>query len=128
MAIASAQRSAALYADTARGTRVLAADPHALVTIVYDELRLAFSVASRAARAGDWPRFAEHQQQALALLASLSDGLDRQRGGALAASLDALYDGVSRIVRRTNLADAPQHLAEADAIIADIAEAWAAIG
>lgn len=118
---------AAAYAEMDRAARVLAASPHGLVAILYEETQLALAILRRAQLRGDRGSFGTRQTRALALLAALEAGLDYQRGDSVAAALGGVYVSIANAVRAETLAGDGQALVEAERALADLAEAWAGI-
>lgn len=115
---------AAAYAAMDRAARVLAAGPHGLILILYEELELAIAVARRAALRGDRTGLMAQQDRALAVLAALQEGLDPDSGGAVSTALAQVYAQVSAEVQSGDVA----LLARAGGTVREIAGAWRAIG
>jgi flagellar biosynthetic protein FliS len=119
-------RSAALsrYQEIDLGGRVGSADPHSLVTLLYDELIASLDIISRSLAVGgpiDLPR----HSRALALLGALESGLDL-KAGSLALSLAQIYRQMQRrlaTARDGNLA-AVNEVAEG---VRNLRDAWKAI-
>ncbi|HYE91713.1 MAG TPA: flagellar export chaperone FliS [Terriglobales bacterium] len=75
---------------------VATADPGALVIQLFDGALRFLAHARRAAADGDGARFAYTVSRAHAITAELSNVLDRDAGGEVAANLDRLYDFLMR--------------------------------
>jgi flagellar protein FliS len=58
----------------------------------------------------------------------LRASLDKEAGGQIAHSLDALYDYIGRRLLTANLTNQPEILEEVHALLADLKGAWDAIG
>jgi flagellar secretion chaperone FliS len=118
--------SAALsrYQEIDLGGRVGSADPHALVSLLYEELIASLDILARSINTGGQLDYARHSR-ALTLLAALESGLDL-RAGTLAQSLAQIYRQMQRRLasaRDGNLA-AVNEVAEG---VRNLASAWAAI-
>jgi flagellar biosynthetic protein FliS len=118
--------SAALsrYQEIDLGGRVGSSDPHALVTLLYEELTASLDIIARSITNGgpiDLPR----HSRALTILGALESGLD-YKAGALAQSLGQIYRQMQRRLasaRDGNLA-AVNEVAEG---VRNLAAAWKAI-
>jgi flagellar protein FliS len=113
----------AAYGRVALETRVAAASPHGLVALLYDRLARLLAEAHAGAEAGDSARRLAATERAIAIVEGLDATLDHSRGGSVAAALADVY----ALVRARLLAGAAPGLAEAEASIRAIGEAWAAI-
>src|SRR5882762_3975542 len=80
------------YANVAVAT----ADPGALVVQLFDGAQRFLRQARLALEAADQPGFAYAVTRAHAIIAELSNALDREAGGEVAANLDRLYDFMLR--------------------------------
>jgi flagellar secretion chaperone FliS len=76
--------------------RVSTASPHALVSLLYENLDLALAAASVASALGRGATCATHLGRARSTLVALEAGLDFEQGGDLAASLSAIYRAMLR--------------------------------
>jgi flagellar protein FliS len=79
-----------------RDVSIASADPSALIVQLFDGALKFLGRARRALTAGDQAAFAYAVSRAHAIVAELSNVLDRETGGDVARSLDALYDFLLR--------------------------------
>jgi flagellar secretion chaperone FliS len=112
------------YAAVHAGSRIEGASPHTLVKILFDELTFAMDAAVVAERQGDRTKSTEKCSRALTILHALESSLDFDQGGDIALGLAQIY----RQARRLLIVGAPDDVAQARTMIAEIAEAWAQIG
>jgi len=115
------------YQQTGTYTGVADADPHRLVQMlmqgVLDRIALARGALGRQAVAEK----GEHIGRALAILDGLRGALDHERGGELAANLDALYEYMQRRLVEANLENDGARLEEVAGLLREIKSAWDAI-
>lgn len=107
-------------------SRVEGSTPHALVSMLYAELSVALEVMARATAAGDVNRRHQQHERASTILHTLEAGLDRVKGGDLAASLAGIY----RQMRRRLLAARNGDISATEEVrdgVASLAEAWGRI-
>lgn len=112
------------YQEIDLGGRVGSADPHSLVTLLYEELLASLSVMARSLEHAGTVNHGQHGR-AVALLAALESGLDL-RAGSLAVSLSQIYRQMQRRLmsaRDGNLA-AINEVADG---IRNLADAWRSI-
>ena len=112
------------YQSLDLAARLEGASPHALVTLLYDELLGAIAVAESAIAAGKVPAAQSQIARARTILIALEAGLDFDRGGAVAAQLGTVYRAMQRRLGHAQGAAAAPVLAELRGGIADIADAW----
>ncbi|WP_174274706.1 flagellar export chaperone FliS [Sphingomonas bacterium] len=117
----------ARYSEVDVAARVEGASPHGLIVILLEELLKALDTMAAAERSGDRTRSAAVQSRALSLLHALESGLDFNRGGEIAGALAKIYREARRLLV-TGAADREAVIRQARTMIADIAEAWGAIG
>jgi flagellar protein FliS len=108
-------------------SRVEGADPHSLVTILYDELLKALDAMAVAAARKDFGQRGERQARALRLLTGLETSLDFEQGGELAIGLARVYREARRLVIGAARENDLRQIAEAREMVAGVAEAWAQI-
>lgn len=108
-------------------SRVESADPHALVTILYDETLNALDAMAVAAARKDFGQRGERQAKVLRLLSGLETSLDFEQGGEIAIGLAKIYREARRLVIAAGRENDGEKITQARGIIADIAEAWGQI-
>ncbi|MDB5683152.1 MAG: flagellar protein FliS [Sphingomonas bacterium] len=109
-------------------SKIEGASPHRLVAILYEELILALAGMKTAIRRGDAPRQNEAQARAMAIVQSLDAGLDFTKGGEIARALSSVYAEVGRLTAIGGSGQQADAIDRAQALIAEIAEAWNQIG
>jgi flagellar secretion chaperone FliS len=125
--LSTGSNAAAIYADMDRASRALGASPHALITILYDELLLALGVARRAALRGDRGSFEDRRDRAMLLLGALDHGLDHRSNPSLAQALSASYRGLRAALLRASIIDAAGVMDQVAAAVSELADAWGQI-
>jgi flagellar secretion chaperone FliS len=108
-------------------SRVEGADPHELVSILYDELLRALDAMAVAAERGDYVKRGERQAMALRLISGLELSLDFDQGGDIAAGLARVYREARRLVIAAGRENDPAKIGQAREMLGGIAEAWSAI-
>lgn len=108
---------------------VASADPHRLVLMLFDGALEAIRLARAHIAAG---RIADKGQALGKAVRIVEEGLkaslDKESGGALARQLAALYDYATLRLLQANLQNDHGALDEVTRLLADLREAWAAIG
>ena len=109
-------------------SRVEGANPHALVTILYDELLRAIDVLGASLRQGKDIMREPSAARARAILAALSAGLDFDQGGSVAQTLGSIYRAMSRQLSEAVADQSNDKLNTLREGVADIAESWRRLG
>jgi flagellar protein FliS len=123
----SHSKATAHYRALELQSQVESADPHSLVTMLYDELLLCVDVLTLRARSGDPLTDDEQAHRARSIILSLRSGLDVDGGGELATMLDGLYSALASELEEHLAAPDPLRFSELKAGIGSLASAWAAI-
>jgi flagellar protein FliS len=121
-------RAGAQYRNVDVATRIEGASPHRLVGILFEELLTAISGMKSAALQRDPLRRSESQARALSILTALESSLDFERGGDIAMMLSSVYREARGLLVTAAREDGAASLDEARKMLAEIAEAWSAIG
>lgn len=108
-------------------SRVEGADPHALVTILYEEVLKALDAMAVAAARKDFTQRGDKQARALRLLTGLETSLDFEQGGELAVGLARVYREARRLVIAAGRENDARKIGEAREMLTGVAEAWAEI-
>lgn len=106
------------------GRTAAAADPHALVDLLYEELGRALAATAAAIRAKNFAVKSEKIARAVAILFALESGLDFERGGPVAKTLAGVYRGARKQLLDASLSLDPQPFLDVAANMAEIASAW----
>lgn len=123
-ATASSVRAAGQYRKVQQESRVAAADPVELVTMLYDELETAVGVLGAMARQGQRVSATDPAHRARAILIGLDAGLDHDAGGDVAAALSRVYRSMRRKLDEAVAANSAEGLAELLDGILTISAAW----
>ena len=120
-----ASRSASAYKRVSVETSVDNADPHHLVSLLFDALQQALAGARQAIQEGDIPTKVKQIGTAMRILEEgLKAPLNLQEGGELAANLNDLYDYCVRRVILANARNDASALEEVSNLIGQVASGW----
>lgn len=103
------------------------ADPHRLIEMLLDGGIDRLAQARGAVLRGDRPAKLKLIGKAMDIIGGLRGGLDQERGGELAANLDALYDYMQRRLVTANARDDVEIMDEIIQLLSEIREGWKAI-
>jgi flagellar protein FliS len=118
-------RSASAYKRASIESSVEMADPHQLVNLLFEALHRAIGSAKLAIAAGDVPTKCTQIGNALRILEEgLKAPLDLERGGDIAANLDALYEYCASRLVIANLKSDVTILDEVSGLIGQVASGW----
>jgi flagellar protein FliS len=98
-----------------------------LVVMLYDGAIKFLRQAVAALEAGDMAAKGRYIGRAMDIINELDAVLDVDTGGEIAHNLRGLYDFVRRHVQRGHLANDPQPLTDAAALLTELNEGWKAI-
>jgi len=116
------------YARISLESRVAGATPHQLIAMLFEGACGAIAHARIAFAQGNVARRGEMISKAINIVDNgLRAALDHQKGPAIAADLERLYDYISRLLMQANLHSSPDKLAQAETLLRDLAEVWQAI-
>ena len=105
---------------------VLAASPWKLIQLSYGAAIESVSAARRFLRQRDIRARAHAINKAIGILTELSRSLNYEAGASLSHSLAGLYSYMIRRLIQANLTQTEKPLAEAEALLATLADAWKA--
>ena len=117
----------ARYRNIEVNSRVDGASPHKLIAILFEELLRCIEATRLAMERGDASRQADRQARALSILQALDGSLDHKKGGEVAANLSAIYRAGCRLIALGTREKNVEPLAQAHAMLAEIASAWETI-
>jgi flagellar protein FliS len=121
-------RSANSYRNVGLETSVSMADPHQLVSMLFDALLQSLAAAKGSILSGDIPAKGRAISRAVRILEEgLKAGLDEERGGELAANLRGLYDFCIFKITDANLKNNAAFVDEVIRLVQPVAESWNAI-
>jgi flagellar secretion chaperone FliS len=106
---------------------IAVADPHRLTQMLFEGALERIAVARGAMMQGNVPLKGQKIGQAMDIIEGLRGALDLERGGELAANLDALYDYMTRRLVTGNARNEPEALEEVSTLLREIKAGWDAI-
>ncbi len=118
-------RSAAAYKRASIESSVDMADPHQLVTLLFEALQRAIGSAKLSMQAGDIPGKCKQISNAISILEEgLIAPLDEEKGGEIATNLKALYDYCARQLVMANLKNDVSKLEEVSRLLEPVISGW----
>ena len=125
----AARRAIGAYAQVGIETSVVDANPHRLIAMLFEGARAAINLAGAAIQRGDVLAKVRAFDKAISIIGQgLQASLDHQRGGDIAVQLNKLYDYMLRRLLVANGNNDLTILAEVDALLVPLQDAWLAIG
>lgn len=122
-------KGANTYAKVGLETGVVASSPHQLIVMLFDGALVAVRTGLVSMKAGEIAKKGMAISKAIMIVENgLRASLDKNAGGQIADSLDALYDYIGRRLLEANVTNKPEILEEVIALLADLKGAWDAIG
>lgn len=118
------RNASAMYQDTSARGSVEGADRHQLTGMLYDGVIDRINQARGAMRRGDVPAKGTHFARALAIVGELRVSLDHEKGGALAARLESLYEYVTHRLLHAQLNNDERAIDEVLDLLTPIRDAW----
>lgn len=113
------------YAKVDMESGVVAADPHKLISMLYQGALLAIANARNGMLRKDIGAKCEAVSKALLIIEEgLQASLDKNSGGELAQNLDSLYRYMCARLLAANLNNDAEALNEVSALLADLKQAW----
>jgi flagellar protein FliS len=110
-------------------TGIASASPHKLIVMLYDGALVALLSAKTNIAANNIAAKGSAISKAITIIDNgLRASLDKEAGGEIASNLDALYDYMSRRLLHANLKNDVPAIDEVHGLLADLREAWVAIG
>lgn len=108
-------------------TRILSADATELISILYEGALESVAAAREHLRRGEIRERSNAVTKAVSIVTELSSSLDHTRGGEVSRNLADLYHYISGRLFAGNLTQQDGPLAEAQALLHQLAEAWRAV-
>ena len=123
----SSRNYAEQYRKVGVSTKVVDADPHKLVALLFEGAGERIRRAEAFMAQGDQAMKGKAIGEACAIIGHLNGSLDHEAGGEIARNLSALYDFVTQRLTEANLNNDATALQEALAVMSEIESAWNAI-
>ena len=121
------QRALSQYQQMSIETSLQEADSHAIIQRLMQAVLDCLSSAKGAIARNDAALKARRISHAVRILGGLRGHLDHEKGGEIAANLDALYDYMIRRLVEANVSANPAILDEVTSLMGEIKSAWDAI-
>lgn len=126
---ATAHSAAAAYAKVGVETGVVSANPHRLVLMLFEGARVAVAAARLHMQRNEIAAKGEAISKAITIIDhGLKASLDVAAGGELAQRLYALYEYMAGRLLAANLDNDQKELDEVGRLLAELNDAWEAIG
>lgn len=124
----SMHKGAHAYASVGLETGVATASPHKLIVMLFDGALTSLNIALVEMRAKNVAGKGRAISKAIRIIEEgLRASLDKSAGGAIAGSLDSLYEYISGRLLRANLENRIEDIEEAQRLLGDLRGAWMAI-
>ena len=123
----SSRNYAEQYRKVGVSTKVVDADPHKLVALLFEGAGERIRRAEAFLAQGDQAMKGKAIGEACAIIGHLNGSLDHEAGGEIAANLASLYDYLVRRLTEANLHIDVEALHESLALLVEIESAWSAI-
>jgi len=115
------------YKQTNVAAAAAYADPHTLITMLFDGLQEKLAVAKGAMERRDFAVKGAAIGKAIDIIVYLQACLDKERGGEIAHNLDTLYEYMMGCLLRASSQNSSGLLDEVSSLVREIGAAWATI-
>ena len=115
------------YKAVSMRSEVESASPHRLIQMLLDGAVTKVSIAKGCMERGDVAGKCENIDWAMSIIGGLQGSLDLEKGGEIAANLDALYDYTTRQLVVANSRNDEGILDEVSTLLNEIRSGWAGI-
>ncbi|HHM04479.1 MAG TPA: flagellar export chaperone FliS [Gammaproteobacteria bacterium] len=115
------------YSQVKVRSGVEGATPHRLIQMLMEGALEKMQLAKANLERGNKAEKARHIDWALSIIDGLQSSLDMEKGGQIAANLDALYDYMQRQLVMANLDNDVAKLDEVSNLLLEIKTAWDAV-
>lgn len=123
-----ARNAASAYAQVGVQTGAMSATPHRLIVMLFDGARAAISRAKFNMDQGNIAAKGDAVSKAIDIIENgLRAVLDHEAGGEVAGNLERLYEYMTRRLMLANVRNDVGMLDEVDALLQNLAAAWAQI-
>jgi flagellar protein FliS len=115
------------YNSTENYSSVVYADPHALITKMFDGAMKRIAQAKGAILRSESAEKGDHIGRAIAIIGGLDACLDHDKGGDLARNLATLYEYMNLRLLEANITSDVEKLDEVSRLISEIRGGWVQI-
>lgn len=116
------------YRSVDVASRTGGANPHQLITVLYEDLLRELRLGALAIEKADHANKNARLTKAVALLFALESGLDFNKGASVAETLSRFYRGCRDAVMRASIESNAGLVREVVTNVGEIAASWKAIG
>jgi flagellar protein FliS len=124
---ASSRQFTEQYRKTGIASKVMEADPHQLIALLFEGASQRIRLAQASLAQGNPAQKGKAIGEACAIIGYLNGCLDHEAGGELAGNLANLYDYMVRRLVEANLNNDSVAMGESLDLLTEIASAWNAI-
>lgn len=115
------------YRKVGTQSEVEMADPHRLIQMLMEGALEKIAKAKQYMSVRNVPEKGRHVSWAISIIDGLRLSLDKEKGGEIAANLDALYDYMTRRLVQANAENNAAYLDEVASLLREIKSGWDAI-
>ena len=115
------------YRKVSAQSEVEFADPHRLIQMLMEGALEKIAKAKTYMQHDETEEKGRHVSWAISIIDGLRMSLDMEKGGEIAANLDALYDYMNRRLVQANAENNPSYLDEVASLMKEIKSGWDAI-
>jgi len=112
------------YKSVDLSSAVATASPHQLIAMLYDGALTSLATAKGCIERKDIETRAKQLNKASAIILALRDFLDFEKGGEVAANLDALYDYMTRAIIEANTQQSAEKIQEVIDLLLELKVGW----
>ncbi|ARU57153.1 MAG: flagellar export chaperone FliS [Pseudomonadales bacterium] len=112
------------YQQVSTQTSIVDADPHKLIQLLLDGALQRMAMAKNRITAADFEAKNNLINKSIEIVAGLRGFLDFEKGGEVAANLEALYDYIERRLFEANVKNSLEILDECSRLIRSVKEGW----
>lgn len=115
------------YQTVNNHAQVADASPHRLIQMLMEGGLSRMAQARGAMERGETAQKGVLIGKSIAIVSGLRESLDHQKGGALAANLESLYEYMIARLTEANLSNEPEILEEVSGLLRNVKQGWDAI-
>jgi len=112
------------YQQVNTQTSVIDADPHRLIQLLLEGALERMSVAKNRIHAKDYEGKNRYLNKSIEIVGGLRSFLNFEKGGELAASLEALYDYIERRLHEANILNNAEMIDECSDLLRQVKQGW----